>query len=580
MNWVDGERDPFRREIVHYALSGIAEECGIVTARSAYSPSVNEAPDIACALFDSRARIIAQTRGALIHVSALRSMLPQVLEEHPPGSLRPGDVIICNDVFRGGIHPTDVGVFRPIFHSDTIAFYYAALMIVSDLGGLSTGGLPANASECFHEGLMIPALRLFTEGRLDRSILRMIQANSRTPQRVGGDILALVAGSHLAVPRLVELMEIYGRDVLEGVMDELMDYAEHLARRGIAAIPDGVYHGSYMVEEDGVEAGRTHPVKVTLTIDGSSCLMDFTGTGPRARGAINSTWSQSMSACIYALRCYMDSDVPWNEGIYRPLEVVFPPGSLVNAQYPAATNIRMAVVHAMMDSIFQALGAAFPDRIVAPAATPFVFTVSGASPEDGTMWSLLDLNLGTMGARAGKDGIDGASALVYSQSPYGRSIEAFEWQYPVVYRYHRLGRDSGGAGRWRGGCGVVKQVEFQSDAELTVRAVDRCSLPPLGVAGGRPGKPGRWIIDEGRETERDLRPKETNVVVKAGQTLTAIVPGGGGLGDPRTRDPSLVARDVRSGRVSPEAALAQYGVVADAAGIVDVEATARYRHPS
>jgi N-methylhydantoinase B len=570
-------RDPFLPEIIHNALRGIADECGLFSARSAYSPFINTSPQIAAGLFDAAARPIAQTDSALIHVSAVQRMLPEVLKDIPPDTLAPGDALIINDHFRGGIHPTDVAVFTPIFYRGKLAFFHGAMMIVSDLGGLSNGGLPANATEIFHEGLVIPPVKLYKEGVPNPEVHRMIASNSRTPSRVLGDIRALVVGGNMAAPRLVELCDKYGYEQVTEIIDELLDYTERLTRQGIERIPDGVYTGSYIIEDDGIEPGKRFKVRVTVTVEGSNIKLDFTGTDPQARGPINSSYSQSLSGVVVALRFFLDPDIPLNEGFYRPIEVVFPYGSLTNPKYPAAANARFAVLMSIMDSINEALSAARPDRRIAPSGCPHVFTVTGMDPQTNQFWSMLDVHLGVLGARASKDGIDGLPPLLNASPGYMRNAETYEWEYPVIYDYFSFRPDTGGPGKWRGSAGMIKHVTFNSDADLTVRAVDRCKLSPRGAEGGKPGGIGGWILNEGRPGEKELPMKQTNLRIHAGDTLTMLVSGGGGYGDPLQRDPEQVARDVRRGIVTVEGAARDYGVVADAAGRVDAAATMKLR---
>ncbi|MGO9056717.1 MAG: hydantoinase B/oxoprolinase family protein [Candidatus Binataceae bacterium] len=571
-------RDPFLREIVHNALRGIADEAGLFSARSAYSPLVNLSPQIACGLFDAKGRAIAQTDAALIHVSAVQRMLPEILKAFRPETLRAGDALAMNDHFRGGIHPTDVAVFTPIFHDGKLAFFHGAMMIVSDLGGMSNGGLPANATEIFHEGLVIPPVKLYEEGVPNADVHRMIAANSRTPARVLGDVRALVVGGNMAAPRLIELCAKYGYDQVMEIIDELLDYTERLTRQSIERIADGVYTGSYIVEDDGIQTGKTFRVQVTVTVEGSKCMVDFTGTDPQARGPINSSYSQSLSGVVVALRFFLDPEIPLNEGFYRPIEVVFPEGTLVNPKYPAACNARFAVVQAMMDAINEALSTARPDKLMAPSGCPHVFTVTGINPETHQFWSMLDTHLGVIGARASKDGVDGLPPFLSGSPGYMRNAEHYEWEYPVLYESFGFRPDSAGPGKWRGSSGMVKLVRFDSDADLTVRALDRCNRPPLGVAGGNPGGFGGWVLNEGQPNERKLPLKQTNLRINKGDTLTMYVSGGGGYGDPFLRDPALVAKDVSTRIVTVKGAARDYGVVVDATGQVDIAATEELRH--
>ena len=569
--------DPVLCEIVKNALLMVAQEAGIRAARSAGSTFVSASAEVACSIFDKDARLIAQTDVGQLHNSALRSLLVETLKDHPPETLREGDVLITNDHFRGGIHPTDVGAFRPIFHGGELVFYCGVLMIVSDLGGISAGGLPANATECFHEGLMIPPVKLYNAGVLDIGMARMIRANSRTPGKITTDIDALAAGGNVAAVRMTELVAKYGYTQLMEIIEELLDYSERLVRLGIEQIPDGVYHGSYEVEEDGIEPGKTHHVEVAVTIDGSTVRLDFTGTGRQARGAINCSSSQALSCVVFTLRCYLDPNITMNEGMYRPIETVFPPGSLVNPLYPAACNLRLAVGQAVIDSINAALSPIFPDRAMGAAATVNTVTAHGKLPGSDQMFSMLDVNMGPGGARSSLDADDGLAFLMHGNAGYERNIEGYEWQYPVIYRRFELVPDSGGAGKFRGSAGLLREIEFLTEAQLTVRATDRFHVPPRGVAGGQAGRGGEWIINKGTPGEVALPAKKTNHVVQAGDILTAIVSGGGGYGEPLERDPGKVAHDVRIGMVTRDAAAQIYGVVVDSAGAVDQAATAKRR---
>lgn len=573
-----GALDPIMCEVVKNSLLLIAQEAGIRAARSAGSTFVAASAEIACTLFDARARLIAQTEVGIMHSAALRAMLQAVLADHPPETLAEGDVLIVNDPFRGGVHPTDVGAFRPVFHEGRPAFYCGLMMIVSDLGGVSAGGLPANATECFHEGLTIPPTKLYRAGTLDEAVSRMICANSRTPGKVMADINALAAGGNVAAVRLAEIIGKYGHAPLNAMIEELLDYSERLVRQGFAAMPDGVYTGGFTVENDGVIADRDYPVRVRLEIAGSECRLDFTGSAAQATGAINSTASQTLSCINYALRCHLDPTIPMNEGFYRPIRTILPPGSVVNCTYPSACNIRLATGQAVIDAVLEAMAAIDETRAMAPGATVHTLNMQGQNP-DGSLWSMLDVSFGSCGARHGEDGGDGLPLLFHGQAGYERNLEGYEWGHPIRYTRYELVPDTGGPGRWRGGAGLVKGIEFLTDTVITVRATDRFERTPPGIRGGGKGTGAGWIVNEGTPNEYSLAGKVTNHRLRAGDILTMRCPGGGGLGDPLERDPALVLRDVEDGIVSPEAARAIYGVVlAEDGRAVDIPATEACRH--
>jgi N-methylhydantoinase B len=563
---------PIRRELLRNALETVADEVGAVAARNAFSPYVNQRSNIATAFFTADARLIAQTRGGEFHCSALRVGLRYLLQQTPGAEMSEGDVFLLNDHFRGGIHPTDVMVLRPVFVDGALLFFHGSLMIVSDLGGISAAGLPGNATECFHEGVLFPGVRLFRAGEPCADIFRTITVNSRTPERVLGDVNAMVAAGHVAVTRFRELARQYGPETLLSLVDELIAYAERMARAAIEAIPDGSYQGSYLVEDDGIVPDKSYRVRVRVDVAGSDILVDLTGTDGQARGAVNSSYSQSLSGVMHALRYYLGPDVPMNEGLYNPVTTVFPLGSIVNPRFPAACNIRIGAVQAIIDSIWQGLSVVYPDMAQAPGGTPHSLIAAGQWPDSGDPWVLLTPHFGPGGARSTMDGVDCDPGAMFSglQGAYGASLEVLEAEYPLRHEYFRVWADSGGPGRWRGGAALTKAVTFLVPADLTTRVVDRCRIPPAGLAGGRPGRGGGWIINEGRADEWRPRPKETNLPAAAGTTVTMFVSGGGGWGDPFEREAELVVRDVSDGFVTVEGARNDYGLVIDpVTGAVD-----------
>ena len=570
--------DPVLLEIIKNAMATIAEEIGIVAVRSAYSTAVKESADASAAVCSSDGQVIAQSLGApLMHLSSLRWSPRELVKDFPLESMKDGDVYLFNDQFRGGIHSNDIMVFKPVFSGGRPRFLTSALIHVADLGGLSAGGLPATATEYFHEGLMLPPVKLYDGGQLNEDLARIISANSRTPEKVMGDIRSMVSGTIVGAKRLQELIDKYGLEQLEGLIRELIDYTETLTREEIANIPSGTYHGFYEIEEDGIVPDKTYTVRVAVTVDGSNCHFDFTGTDPQARGAINAAFSQSISGVIYALRCFLEPSIPMNEGCFRPLTFTLPLGTMVNPKPPSACNARMATVQAAVDAVFQALSRAVTRKAMAASGNVHVYTMNGTNRETGKIWSYMDAAMGSVGASSIKDGLDGTPITLFGGNDRP-SMEAYEIEYPVMFRRFRVWPDSGGPGKWRGGMGLHREVTVLDDAEITVRAADRCRIPPLGIMGGKQGKGGGWVLNLGTSKQLDLPSKKTNQPLHAGDTLSMFISGGGGFGDPRERNPELVARDVEQGMVSIEAAARDYGVIVDPVSFnVDAQATARLR---
>lgn len=551
--------DAIAIEIVKGALANICEEMGTAVTRGSYSTAVKEGSDASSALFDAAGRLVALGEStSLLHLCSLRSSLAEVIADFAPETMREGDVYLTNDPYRGGIHSNDIILLKPVFHESKAAFFTGTLVHVADIGGLSAGGLPATATEIYHEGLTFPPVKFHDAGVPNETLLKILAANSRTPDKLMGDLRALLGGVNVGAARLSGLIAKYGLAHLDHVVQALIDYAERRTRQEIARLKPGVYRGSFAIDDDGVE---TRPggfvVRVKVTIEGSTFEADFTGTDVQARGAINASLSQAMSGAMFAMRCLIDPNIPVNDGCYRPLKLTLPPGTLVNPNPPAALNARMATVGAMIDAILEAMSAAYPEKSVAASSNVHVYTPTGLDDKTKRPWIYLDLINGGGGARAGMDGIDfgGGPLINGGNGGAGQSSEALEMEYPVRVERVQMWRDSGGAGKWRGGTGTLKSIRMLEDGMLTARIADRSIIPPRGVQGGLSGAGGSWQVNE-----TALPSKVTNYPLKAGDVLTACASGGGGLGSPLEREAARVLEDVREGKVSIAAARERYGV--------------------
>lgn len=575
--------DPVGVELVRNGLATIAEEMGLAVVRSAYSSAVKEGGDSTAAVFDRSGHLLAQSAGApLMHLASLRPSLAAVLGRFPANTMAPGDVYVSNDQFQGGIHSNDVMIFRPVFLDDVPAagpaFFTGALLHVADLGGMAPGGLPANATDCFQEGMVLPPVRLEHAGVADDDLMAVIAANSRTPTKVLGDISAMVAGTHVGSTRLAELAERHGAQRLQDLCDELLAYTEHRMRAGIAELPDGRHEGSFVIDDDGVDPDADHVVRVAVTIDGDRVIADFTGTDPQAPGPINAAVSQSMSGVLYAVRCHLDPDIPVNDGCFAPLEMILPFGTLVNPRPPAACNSRMATVLGIVEAMLTAMAPLHPELSLAGSCNAHVYVMSGRDPRSHEAWSFLDPQFGGAGALADLDGLDVVAPLIFAAGGALHCVEAYELEYPVRFERFSLWRDSGGPGRHRGGLGSRRDIRVLTDAVFNGRATDRCRRPPPGAQGGRDGSGGGWVVNLGTDDERVLPSKITNHPLRAGEVVTMLTSAGGGYGHPFERDPALVAADVAEHRLSVQAAARDYGVVVDPlTGQVDTDATATLR---
>jgi len=569
--------DAITGEIIRSGLLVAAEEASVVVVRSSHSTFIQEGADACAAILDASAELVAQsTATSLMHGASLRSSLPSLLEETPLEAMQPGDVFALNDPYRGGIHSNDILVFRPIFGDRRVVFFAGTLIHVADLGGNAVAGLAALATDTFAEGLLLPPVRLYRSGQPVGDVLNIIARNSRAPDKVMGDVRALVAGVSVIARRVEELLERFGTPTVERFVRDSMDDAERRVRDDLRRLPAGTYRGEFEIDGDGVDPDRAFEVQVAVTPNDGNLDVDFAGTSPQARGAINASVSQTLSGVVYAMRCFVDPTIPMNEGCFRPLHALLPRGTLVNPDPPAACGGRVMTVAAAVEAILQALAEARPDHAVGASALIHVFSLSGVDG-GGTPWLNLFYEFGGLGARAGSDGPDATGAFFLGGRSVLPQIEPLETQYPLVVRSSRLWTDSGGPGTWRGGLGVETVIELLTPAVLTVRGA-RMDLPPPGAGGGHHGGAGTFAVERKDGTAEPVPAKAAGVEIAAGERFLLRTSGGGGLGPPERRDPERVLADVLTGCVSAEAAAREYAVILDGTGTgIDRSATDHLR---
>jgi N-methylhydantoinase B len=528
--------DAVTAEVMRNGLLVAVEEASRVVVRSAHSTFIQEGADACAALLDTAGQLIAQsTSTSLMHSASLRCTLPAVLDVFPLDAMQPGDVFAVNDPYLGGIHANDVLVFRPIFADGAVGFFAGTLVHVADLGGAVAGGLASLAADTFAEGLALPPVRLYAAGQANDDVWRILGSNSRTPAKVLGDIHALVAGTFVLSAEIQELQERYGTTRLADFISHHLDATERQMRREIAALPAGRFEGAFTIDSDGVNPGVRYGVKVTVELDGTGGIrLDFTGTSAQSSGAINASVSQATSGVVFAVRCLLDPNIPMNEGCFRPLDVVFPRGTLVNPNPPAACGGRLVTVAAAIEAILDALSAARPDRAVAASGLIHVYTLGGRTPA-GEGWVTLLYEFGGIGARAGSDGPDANGAYFLGGRSVIPQIEPLETAYPMLIRSAKLRPGSGGDGEFRGGCGAQMDIELLSDAVLTVRG-DRMELPPPGRHGGTSGEAGFNRVVRADGTVEQLATKQINIPLRTGDRFVLATSGGGGLGDPAARE--------------------------------------------
>jgi N-methylhydantoinase B len=568
--------DPITLEVVRNRLDSIAGEIQLTLLRSSYSVILKEGEDCSAALFNAAGEIVAQSTALPQHMAAFMPAMRRLLRAFPADRVRDGDIYTMNDPHDGGTHLPDLIIAMPVLFEARVVGYSVCLAHQEDFGGKVAGSMPTDATEIFQEGLIVPPLKLYDAGEPNHTLLDLIRRNVRLPSLVIGDISAQVAAVTVGRNRLRELFEAYGLDKAARYLGHLMDYSERLTRARIAEIPDGVYQFTDYMDNDGIDLDRRVPISATVTVAGDTVIVDFTGTSPQVAGPINAPWSGGAGAAYFALRCVTDPDIPNNQGCYRPIEVIIPEGTLLNPWHPAPVAIRAHTLKRAADVVLGALVQAVPDRVpAAPAGSISCVSFGGVDPRNNTRFGLSDIVAGGGGARPAMDGLE----LVDTDVSNCMNIpaEAIEMGYPLEVLRYRLRRDSGGAGRFRGGGGVERVLRAtRGDISCSYRS-ERHFTAPWGLFGGAPGKVWRTEIKrQGGGIE--IVPSKRGFTLHSGDTLRIFTGGGGGHGHALDRDPALVVEDFLDGKITRLAAREDYGVIIGSNGrAADLEATEALR---
>ncbi len=519
--------DPVEFEIFKNLFVSIAEEMGVTLCRTGFSPNIKERLDFSCAIYDARGETIAQADHIPVHLGAMPLSVRAAIEHAPLG---PGDMVMLNDPFRGGTHLPDITLVAPVYlpRARRPAFYVANRAHHSDVGGMSPGSMPL-AREVYQEGLIVPPVTLVRRGTLAPDILAIVLANVRTPDEREGDLTAQVASNRVAERRLLQAVAKYGRRRVDRYAAASQDYTERVLRATIAALPDGEYRFEDVLDGDGF-SDRRITIRVRVVIDGDAATVDFTGSDPQTEGGVNANFAITLSASLYAFRCLVRDDVLYNAGIGRPLRVVAPEGSIVNAVRPAAVaggNVEAS--QRITDVVLGALAQACPDVI--PAASQGTMnnvTLGGVDPRSGKRFAYYETLGGGMGGRNGLAGISGVHC--HMSNTRNTPVEAIEHILPLRIRQYRLREGSAGRGRYPGGEGLVREYEVLCDTDVTVLS-ERRAERPWGAAGGEAGGAGRNVRVRADGTEEVLGSK-VRLRLAAGERLRIETPGGGGYGPP------------------------------------------------
>ncbi len=566
--------DPIMFEVIRNALAEITEEMSVALRRSAYSTNIKTRCDYSCALFDRDIRVLAQCFAQANHLGSMVRMVPMSLEDYGPENLGPGDTIVTNDPYLGGVHLNDIFVISPVHFNGEIFGYVSNLAHHVDVGG----GAPASVgafNEVFQEGIIIPPVKLAVGGEINDDIFRLVLSQIRSKRETGGDFRAQIAANNTGVNRINELLERYGRDTVNDYAGRLIDYSDRVTREEVAKLPKGEYAAEGVVDNDGFTDSPVK-LKAKITIDGEGILVDFSDCDPQRRAPVNSTYSMTYAAVAYVLRVAIDRDVPINDGFYRSVRLIAPEGTVAHCTPPAPVVGGWETHTRLVEVMFAALSQAIPERV--PAGTKGMICHSGfggIDPADGAYYCFLETMGGGYGGRFDSDGPD--AVQVHGQNTENAPIEETEMNYPVRIVRYELVENSEGAGKYRGGLGLRRDYEFLgSETSFTILA-DRDRWGPKGLFQGKDGRKALYILERGGQVE-ELGSKVT-VQLKPGEVISYRTCGGGGFGPPTERDPELVLKDARESKVSVERAREIYRVVVDAESwTVDEAGTAKLRN--
>jgi N-methylhydantoinase B len=536
--------DPVTLEVIWNRLLSVANEQQDALIRTAFSTIVRESQDLACGMFDTHGRMIAQSiSGTPGHINAMATSMKHFLAAFPPDKLAPGDVLITNDPWMTAGQINDITITTPAFKNGRLVALFANTCHSADIGGRI---LSAEAREVFEEGLRLPIMKLFDRGEPNQVLMQIVRVNVRQPDEVIGDFYAQTASNDAGGRALLEMMEEFELEGIDEVAEEIIRRSEQAVRGAIRELPDGEWTNETW--SDGFEEPIV--VRCTVRVAADEIFIDFSGSSPQSTRGINVVLNYTHAYASFAIKAAICPDVPHNEGSFRPVHVSAPPGSILNALEPAPVASRQVIGHFIPSAIFAALSGALPGRLMAPGADPIWLSVwRGQNPS----FTLTLFQVGGTGARPSKDGL---SAVGFPSGVAGVPAEVIESLSPVVLNRRELRPNSGGAGAWRGGLGQLTEFTRRGEGKWSVSSIaDRTKYPAPGLLGGGAGAAGEVALADGTQ----LHPKAL-ADLKAGDVVHVNLPGGGGYGDPFERDVQRVLWDVIEGYITPDEAEKNYGV--------------------
>jgi N-methylhydantoinase B len=562
--------DPVKLELVKNALVSMCDNMLGLVVRTARSTNIKNTLDFSATVCDPQGRLVAQGLTLPAHLGAIMPALKGCLD-YFGDDLADGDILANNDPYAGGSHLNDIFMFKPVFVNGECAAILGLIIHHTDLGGRVPGGNAADSSEIFQEGLRIPPSKIYTEGKPNITLLRIIEHNTRIPERAMGDVMAQIATLQGAHNELRTIIGDVGPQLFKIYANELLDYAERLARADIAAIPDGEAEFVDWIDDDGAGSPPVK-LKVKITKRADQFIVDFDGTDPQGKGALQPNLAFTTSCTFAALRTTLDPEIPNNAGFYRAVTVTAPEGCFLNPRYPAATGARGLVGFRVRSLVFGALAQLLPDRV--PACTggsEFGIVFAGYEQADRKPFLHLEYHNTTgQGASADRDGQDGGPYCIGNLA--NTPVEVIEAETPLRVEQYAFLPDTGGAGEFRGALGIVRQYRLMTEEATVQLRSDRQLHACWGLFGGQAGSLARSLLNPGADDAEAL-PSKFVRKMRRQDVFRAEMPGSGGYGNPIKRDPEAVRRDVIQGKVTIEHAKQAYGVVLDGSNNVDMTKT-------
>ena len=517
---------------------------GSVLRRTAHSTNVKTRADFSCALFDTRLRTVAQAFAMPMHLSSMAMAVPQAV--HDTGRvLRDGDSLVFNYVPKGGVHLNDLVVLSPVFVDGELVGYVGNIAHHVDVGGMTAGSIGL-AEEIFQEGLIIPPVRVERESSIDGDLHTLITSNVRSPREMFGDLRAQMGANRIGAARLTDIVQRWGAKTVADAIEEIMAATERETRRAIAALPDGDCEASGQVDDDGFTDVPIR-LQIRIRVEGSSICFDTTGSDPQRRSPMGATYASAFSACAFVLKCLLLPETPVNDGFYRAIELISPPGTVLHVTHPGAVAGGGELCMSFVDTIIRALSTIVPDRV--PASSKGCLgniAFGGVDPRTREFYAFYETIGGGYGARSSDDGMDGVQT--HMSNAQNAPIEVVETQYPVRIVRYELIPDSAGIGTYRGGLGIRRDYLFDHEATFSILS-DRARTGPRGLFGGGDAIPARYILNPEGANVRVL-PSKGTTRVQPGDVVSIQTPGGGGYGPPSERPAELIERDLRTGKMT------------------------------